>query len=274
MTRLDLRSNHPDHLSSMPLHRRRSIGKGPMISFPNLHNSVALISILKEILHESVRLIRAFDGCNGTIVDSEANSSHISHDDCKGFADLSPILHESVCLIRALNDCNGFTKPSILNPIPNQFVWFHRATFDSEANSSVRLIALSKMLLLSRLPRSKSVYVWTSLSIVCFRCSFRTLSMERIFFKSASLSVFARTAPSQEIGRARTLLWSETMLIVSTNNNFVSDIITGAVQCAMSDEDRTWMRATDLSYSFSHQHSRVRYYACETLYNIAKIRIE
>lgn len=74
---------------------------------------------------------------------------------------------------------------------------------------SVRLAALSKMLLVSPLPSSNAVYVCTSPSIVCLRCSLRTLSIALIFLRSASVMVFARTAPSQLIGLARTLFWSD-----------------------------------------------------------------
>lgn len=62
------------------------------------------------------------------------------------------------------------------------------------------------------LPPSKSVVkLLTSPSIVCFRCSFRTLSIDLIFLRSASVIVFARTAPSHDMGLARMLLWSERM---------------------------------------------------------------
>ena len=70
---------------------------------------------------------------------------------------------------------------------------------------SCRFAAASKMLCVPFPPSSSVTKLCTSASTRCFRSSLRTLSIDLIFCRSASVIVFARIAPSQDIGRVRML---------------------------------------------------------------------
>jgi hypothetical protein len=64
---------------------------------------------------------------------------------------------------------------------------------------SARLEAFSRTLPPFSPPTSRLLYELTSFSIVCIRCSFLTLSTDRIRFNWSSVRLPARTAPSQGI---------------------------------------------------------------------------
>ena len=88
--------------------------------------------------------------------------------------------------------------------------WMTSTRFDADSNTLLPWFP----------PIRRDRYASVSASTVCFLCSFRTLSTAFIFFRSLSVMVPARTAPSQGIGRARMLFCSELRYVGGSRDIF------------------------------------------------------